>query len=354
MSDASPQTDFKEPREIIPLPTPVLEMMASREHRLLHAVWHGTRNLWVRLKEEQRIAIKDLGWAPPRASTTASAPIISNGSGEDFLFMHRQMIIMVNETAKKAGAQPIEAWTVIPMPDSYTNVDGFAIPPAWIDPDDQLTNRRIAALKTDEYYWSRMRWWDREFKNPQYLRQLRLGELGSLLEYTIHNDMHMRWASAPRDPSTGAVVPAGRPQWEISTKWDNPLYDFLGEFYSSHVNPVFWRLHGWIDARINDWYDAHQASHPGEIEKMTLDGTPWFKKGKWVMTNDPWAGAKQHNGHHQHGMNMPAMPMNQDVGKMEKVNAILFPPPPPDGSKTADFASESLLVNQTSRKLTWF
>lgn len=359
MIDRSPQNDFEEPRDVIPLPPAVLEMMASREHRLLHSIWHGTRNLWLSLEDGQRASITELGWAPPRASAKASGPIINNGSGEDFLFMHRQMIIMVNETAKAAGAQPIKGWINIPPPSSETNDDGFQIPPVWIDDSDPLSNRRIAALKTDVYYWSRMRWWDREYKNPQFLRQLKLGELGSLLEYTIHNDMHMRWSSVPRDPETGEPVPSGRADWDVSAKWDNPVYDFLGEFYSSHVNPVFWRLHGWIDDRVNDWYAAHQEGHPGEIVSANVDEVPWFEKGRWVMTSDPWAGAKDghHNGHHHHEMNMPARaPKMQNVEIMEKVSSILFPPPAAaSGMKLAATVSERVAADRTSRMhLTWF
>lgn len=356
MSSEPAQDGFKEPREVIPLPPAVLQMVASREHRLLHAIWHGARNGWLGLNDDQRRQITELGWAPPRPSTTASGPIINNGSGEDFLFMHRQMIIMVNETATKAKADPIRGWVEIPAPVLDTNFDGFQVPPTWDGPSPR-TNRRIAALKTDTYFWSRMRWWDREFKNPQYLRQLRLDELGSLLEYTVHNDMHMRWASIPRDPVTGETVPAGRDPSDISTKWDNPIYDFLGEFYSSHVNPVFWRLHGWIDDRINDWYAAHQEAHPGEIITVNLDGVPWFKQGKWVATSDPWAGAKgSHHGGHHHEMKMPMAPMNQNVEIMEKVNAILFPPPKPPApaSKIATAGIDSVPVEQISENPTWF
>jgi len=349
-------TDFIEPREVIPLPGPVLEMLASRRHRLLHAVWHGTRGSWLGLDENQRASITALGWAPPRASAQASGPIINNGAGEDFLFMHRQMIMMVNETAQQAGAEPIKGWVNIPPPNSQTgNQDGFAVPPTWVDPADKSgTNRRIAALKTDEYFWSRMRWWDREFKNPQYLRNLKLGELGALLEYSVHNDMHMRWASAPRDPETGEVVPGGRLPWDVSTKWDNPIYDFLGEFYSSHVNPVFWRLHGWIDDRIADWYAAHEEVHAGEIEPATIDGVSWFKQGKWVVAADPWAGAKSesHGGHHGGHHGMSADPAQQDIEKMEKVNAILFPKP--SQTLRAAAMSAEMQADQASSKQTWF
>jgi len=56
----------------------------------------------------------------------------------------------------------------------------------------------------------------------------------------------------------------------ISTKWDAPAYDYLGDTYSSHVNPIFWKLHGWIDNRIEDWKNEHGIT--GEIQ--------W--KGTWV------------------------------------------------------------------------
>jgi len=53
------------------------------------------------------------------------------------------------------------------------------------------------------------------------------------------------------DPASGA--PGARPTFDFSEKWSSPKYDYLGEFYSSHVNPIFWRLHGWVDDRIDDW-----------------------------------------------------------------------------------------------------
>ncbi|CAN5268436.1 hypothetical protein BH10PLA2_BH10PLA2_11690 [soil metagenome] len=303
--------NFLEPRLVIPLPPPVLAMLASKEHRLHHAVWHGTRNAWLTLSDEKKEQIRQLGWQPGgkevRPAVAAGSPLVRNGSGEDFLFMHRQMILAVNSMAKMAGNEPIPAWSTLPAPGSLVvepnfdnpnpvlpppgNPDGYAVPSGWIDPNDEVTNRRIHRLKSDGHYWSRMRWWEREFKNPQYLSQLTLGELGSLLEFSVHNDMHMRWTSMPRDPRDGSTLVAGRLAEDIRDLWDNPLYDFLGEFYSSHVNPVFWRLHGWIDNRINDWFDAHEAVHPGEISRSNLDGVPWFAKGKWVHTDAPWAGS---------------------------------------------------------------
>jgi hypothetical protein len=246
------------------------------------------------------------------------------------------------------GEKPIKGWQVVPPPGPMVvepdfgvpnpvlpppgNPDGFTVPPMWFSASE-ATNRRIAHLKTDNHYWSRIRWWDREFKNPQYLSTLTLGELGALLEWSIHNDLHMRFASVPRHPQTGELIPNGRPDNDIRELWDDPSYDHLGEFYSSHVHPVFWRLHGWVDDRIEDWLEAHEATHPGQVERAQVHGVSWFKKGRWVHTDEPWASGTGH-----------------DVGTMEKVVAVLFGPPPTEDAEVLDLDVTAAPV----RRLTWF
>jgi hypothetical protein len=330
---------FVEPRVAIPLPDPVRDMLATRHHRLHHFVWHGTRNGWTTFSDKQKKDISARNWAPARPAQDAGSPIINNGSGEDFLFMHRQMILMVQDIARSTGAKPIPAWKTIPPPSalledpdfgatpptlpSVGNPRGDAVPAAWINPDDMMTTHRLQALKSDTYYWSRMKWWDRQFKDPQYLAQLSLGQLGSLLEWTVHNDMHMRWASTPRDPDTNEITLNGRDSTDIRAKWDNPKYDFLGEQYSSHVNPVFWRLHGWVDARIDDWFAVHELLHKGQIVQANVDGVPWFKTGNWVSVADPWVGpAGMHGGHVGHH------PGPDPIKTMEEIVQIMYGPPP--------------------------
>jgi hypothetical protein len=158
---------------------------------------------------------------------------------------------------------------------------------------------RIKFFKSPWFFSSVMAQLEKQFKNPRYLSALSLGALGNLLEFTIHNQMHMRWSSVSRDPRTGA--PTIRGDFDFDTKWDDPKYDYLGEFYSSHVNPVFWRLHGWVDDRIEDWFNAHQAAQPGEIERYEYQGIPWFKPGKWVQVDKPfyWPEAHHHDGSDQ-------------------------------------------------------
>ena len=313
--------DFLEARHVIPLPDATRDMLASAGHRLQHAVWHTVRGAWLGLRPAQQRDIHALKWAPgapkqiegARPAVDGSGPILTNGSGEDFLFMHRQMIRMV---ADSAGKDAPRAWRSIPAPGPLAaepppgspnpqfkpvgNPDGFTVPPAWIDPEDPAGNRRISALKGDEYFFARMASWERDFKNPAHLSSLSLGALGALLEFTVHNAMHMRWSSVARDPETGEPVPAARPDHETDGKWLRPEYDFLGEFFSSHVHPVFWSLHGWVDARIDDWAAAHKSAHADELMEQDHGGVKWFAPGKWVAHADPWSGPadQTHHGHH--------------------------------------------------------
>ncbi len=319
--------EFPEPREVIPLPEPVIRMLAGEKHRLHHLLWHSLRQFWLSsdISDDTRQQIRDLNWEPPRLGVESGRIAVNNGSGIDFLYMHREMISHVRHTMHHAGLDPIRPWPSPPQPGPLRgepdfmqaiislptpgNPDGFVVPPAWHWPGVANLERRIHALKSDEYYWSRMQWWDREFKNPERLGRLTLGQLGALLEFSIHNDMHMRWAAVPR-LADGTKVPLGRGIGDIDSRWADPSNDYLGDFYSSHVNPVFWRLHGWVDDRIQDWFDAHEAAHPGEIQRVEVRGLPWFQSETWVEHNQPWAKPQE----------------GFDVDTMKQVVRLLFPP----------------------------
>ncbi|URJ43645.1 hypothetical protein MF628_003278 [Paenibacillus polymyxa] len=342
--------EFLEPSHVIPLPENVLSMLSTRMHRLHHSVWHSVRDRWTRLDETKKNEIRKRGWQPgeiddERPSITPyEDPIVLNGSGEDFLFMHRKMIMHVNSMM----TEPIKGWSVIPAPGPYLiepkfdngnisvfppgNPDGFTVPPLWITGNEEF-DRRNAQLKSDGHYWSRMKWWDRNFKNFQYLATLTLYELGSLIEWSVHNDMHIRWASVPRDKGL-VPISTGRDERDIDAlKWDRTSYDFLGDTYSAHVNPVFWRLHGWVDDRINDWFEAHETVHRGQIEKIQIDGVPWFKSDKWVFNDRPWDGPI-----HSHSD-------DHSIAKMEEVNEIIY------GVKPQSFELDQ---HRSVPPLTWF
>lgn len=326
-----------EPRDVIPLSPHLIMMLASREHRLHHAVWHSVRNMWPFLSEAKRNAIRKLDWQPgesghERPAALNRVPFTQNGSGEDFFFMHRKMIAMVRDHLNAMGEALIESWRKIPPPGPVSvepdygqkpvrlpppgNPDGFSVMPNWAEPGIEDDARRQGALKSDQHYWSNMFPASQRFQDPDYLATLSLGALGGLIEWTIHNDMHMRWTSEPRDPLTGEAIPNGREALDVDKKWDLPIYDSLSEPYSSLVNPVFWRLHGWIDDRIDDWFAAHESVHPGEVVRRTYDGVEWFEKGKWVLLDEPWEAPKGT----VHG--------KLDIKTMEQVNEIVWGPEP--------------------------
>jgi hypothetical protein len=332
--------DFPEPKEIngVKIIPNALSMLASKLHRLKHTVWHTIRRrrIWYILNEESKTKIRQLGWGLDRPPFDENNQLnLSNGAGEDFLFMHRKMIAMVQDEYKSQGVPYIESWKSIPPSfegeefpkpeDKYIDTHQFfyseqedpqnpgkkiyrlnisesgnMVPPPYVVPspskeDDLRFLRFIKFVKSPEYFRNVMMSLERLFKNNTFLATISLGALGNLLEFEIHNQMHMRWSSIPLDPESGE--PSDRDPFDTDSKWDNPEYDYLGDFYSSHVNPLFWRLHGWVDDRIEDWYKAHEAIHAGEIERFEYQGIKWFKPGKWVMVSKPFYWP-EHNHHH--------------------------------------------------------
>ena len=343
------QRDFVEPRdihEIAMLPS-ALEMLASKSHRLIHAVWHTLRGLidlpdpnlgkfvyvWYILDEESKNKIRELGWylerppfTKPNRPTERGSLNLGNGAGEDFLYMHRKMITMIRMEYESNGIPYIQSWKTssLPLPDTaqfvYSEKDdptntakkifqfnalesGNMVPLPPFDPKDERNNI-IDFAKSSEFFYNVMRSIARIFSNTTVLGTLSLGALGNLIEFTIHNWMHNRWANdngaTLQDPKSGDLKQ--RDTFDFDPMWDDPKYDYLGEFYSSHVNPLFWRLHGWVDDRIEDWFNAHESIQPGEIERRDYNGVSWFKPGKWVQVEKPfyWPEDMHHHFHDLH------------------------------------------------------
>lgn len=238
--------------------------MAQRSQRQHHWYFHEIRNNWNWYDPNIQDQLERIGWKPPHpalkkdsSNPNGFSPIYDNYSGEDFLFMHREMIKNVNETLKQIqdpNYQKIEGWLHLPPPG---DLDYPVSPP-------------LEGVKSNESFTNYFLPLERRFTDPNYLARVDLSRLGAEIEFSIHNSIHMRWATVP---DMGIRADEGddplHPEL-ISTTWDDPAYDYLGDTYSSHVNPIFWKLHGWIDDRINDWKKANGIA--GEIQ--------W--KGTWV------------------------------------------------------------------------
>lgn len=218
--------------------------------RFHHYLWHSARNGWLRFDETERTAYRRLGYEPPRPAVSEDGQVLlDNNSGEDFLFMHRRMIEQVNKRLSRL-ADPqyprVKGWKQIPPPDD----PDYPVPPPFPDGSD-------AEIKSDAAYHNWFVPRERRFKDPDFLRSVSLGELGARIEFSVHNRMHGRWSEPVEDtrPDADPRDPAA-----IDPRWDDVSYDWLGDFYSSHVHSTFWKLHGWVDDRIDDWAEANSVS----------------------------------------------------------------------------------------------
>ena len=252
------------------LPQAVINMNASRERRMHHYLWHQVRNMWLFWDETTKQKLRDLGWEPPRPArrptpTGGRETILDNNSGEDFLYMHRQMISSTNSKLAEI-ADPnyprIIGWPNMPLPEDQD----YPVPSAW-DTGDADFNSFLINVKSDEFFTNTMQVWENDLTSDQNIRNMSLGELGARIEFTIHNMMHMRWCK--EFPTFRPDVDPTNPD-TIDPQWDNPSYNWLGDTYSSHVHSTFWKLHGWCDDRIDQWMNANGVQ--GDV----------LWQGKWV------------------------------------------------------------------------
>jgi hypothetical protein len=294
---------FPEARVRTALSASLVEWLITPEHRLFHQLWHAARDKWHKLAKDKHQALRGLGWQPgprERERDARGRHKDRNGSGEDFLFMHRHML------GAARAIQDLPSWTRFPLPQPelerdrqgfaryFDNQDGNALPPTWLASDDDEYTQWVRDIKSAETFHGNFEVWESRYSDPQYLSKLTLGQFGSELELGLHDWLHMRWASVPRDPVNGMPVPMARTPDDFAGRWYGAENDFLGDPFSSHVNPVFWRFHGWIDDRIEDWFRAHERFHPGEVVRVQVNGVPWFAAGRWVQVADPWLGPDTH------------------------------------------------------------
>ena len=208
----------------------ITQIFATRAHRLQHSLWHAMRSDLTAAERRQAVKTYGAAWGkfhklcpPPQNNAEADA---YNPAGEDFFYMHHQMMLMFFSGQLAAHQKCTTPWTTVP------------------DPRDWPVPGTIVNSKTDEAY-QQLQTWDRQIQNRQWLREVSLSQLGWALEFTIHNNLHMRYAEdrpAPRYRSTnvgdGAVIPLDA-RFPRSWKYDELGYNWLADPYASATNPVF-------------------------------------------------------------------------------------------------------------------
>ncbi|MDH1550798.1 MULTISPECIES: twin-arginine translocation signal domain-containing protein [Pseudomonas] len=323
---------FPEARERTPLSPALLAWLIAPEHRLFHQLWHASRDKWHNLDMDKQAALRGLGWQPgprDRERDARGRHKDRNGSGEDFFFMHRHMLRAARVI------QDLPSWARFPLPQPelerdrvgfasyFDNHDGTALPPTWLAADDAAYTQWVRDIKTPDTFHGNFQVWESRYTDPHYLSTLTLAQFGSEMELGLHDWLHMRWASVPRDPSSGLPVPFARQPEDFAARWFEAENDFLGDPFSSHVNPVFWHFHGWIDDRIEDWFRAHERVHPGQVRRAEVNGVPWFAPGRWVEVSDPWLGPDTHGCSTVPGLR-PGRSVEMDPETMKLALRIIF------------------------------
>jgi hypothetical protein len=306
--------------------TPELQAWGNAaENRLYHQLWHASRDRWHELPEARRNALRGLGWQPGPLDNERHARgrhMDRNGSGVDFFFMHRHMLTV----ARTMDAPP--PWRHFPLPQPsveqdragfvryHENVDGCSVPAIWLSPADETFTEGVHILKSSEAFYGNFQMWDSRYRDTDFLARMTLGQFGSEMELGLHDWLHIRWASIPRDPLDGRAIPAGRKPVDFSERWFSAEYDCLVDPMASHLNPLFWSFHGWIDDRLEDWFDAHQRVHPGQVVRRRLNGVEWFEPGPWVEVDEPWMGPLTHGCFAQPG-DKTIKPLGADIEIMK-------------------------------------
>src|SRR4051812_30218020 len=244
----------------------VVAAMADRSMRMAHLLWHLTREFWERLDKTDQQAFQNQypEWVPPdRPKDAIGMVTLDENSGRDFLYMHREMIKMVNGILASVNEPPIAGWSDPPdaADPTYRVVTDHRLPPgAYRSKDDQVWTAMVAEAKA--------------LLQPINLTTLSIGKLGAHLEYGIHAAMHERFGEFG---SFGKLRDGQDSfQTQVPTQWDDPLYETLLDAYSAHVHPWFWKIHGWIDDQIRAWETAN---------------------GKSVEWGEPWLGPMAHHDH---------------------------------------------------------
>lgn len=219
--------------------------MTEPQIRLGHLLWHASRDWWLRASEARRKEfVTRLHWSPPRpALDERGMPRIGIGAGIDFLGVHRAMLEHAEHILSHSGQPPVIQWPSLPAADdrSYPVPGGVNFPSLSYPSKDDTTWR--AFLEQAECLIAH-----------ENLRHISLDELGTRLEYGIHNALHERFGGLS---SAGTLRLTNRLMLgSIQDQFNDPCYDSLLDPYAAHVHPWFWRIHRWVDNCITLWEKA--------------------------------------------------------------------------------------------------
>lgn len=230
----------------------VVNMLSSKEHRDWHYYWHSIRReLSFDLNNlppsiERLEGLVQLGWIELSETKNSYSKadftdFIKNHSaggklaGEDFLYMHRQMIKMLQVEQGAKGKSCIAPWHKIP---------NSLLDEEWPVPRAVYFSEQKKNIQYEQMELEAILFLAQNLQDESYLKTVSLNRLGIDIEDRIHGKLHILYAS----PFSQC----------INSMEDNSIEcSDLSHDRSSHVNKYFWKLHGFIDQLIGDWLKAN-------------------------------------------------------------------------------------------------
>jgi len=208
-------------------------MLGSKAHSEWHAKWHKVRSQADNIPEVLFEKIKADGLVPSDARRNEFlAQYKQNGTlaGENFFYMHRMMIKMVQVELSANGMPCIEPWRTLPA-----TIDDRHWP---VPRQYDTTSERQRDEKTLRSLKGKMI----KYQDSKFLRKLSLNKLGLMLELELHQNLH---------------------EFYRSTLFNSPealaqgYKDDLLPVETSPANKYFWKIHGLVDEILGNWLVAN-------------------------------------------------------------------------------------------------
>ena len=179
-------------------------------------------------------------------------------AGEDFLYMHRVMIKMMQLELSYYGKACVVGWKEIPK-----RTDD----PSWPVPAKENGVPEAEQRARDQRALDLMQTMVATLRNPEQLKKMSLNDLGQCINSSIHGGMHSTFL--------GARKCQGESDTDTAVSCDD-----LFPPWSSPVNKHFWKLHGLVDDLIGDWLRAHGKTSIAEDCQGRADCQEW--RGKFT------------------------------------------------------------------------
>ncbi len=207
-------------------------MLGSKDHSDWHARWHRLRAPDLQIQFTNFAKFQEDG-AIPREMTIndfiANYRLGGKLAGEDFFYMHRLMIKMVQFELASHGMGCVAPWQNVPS----------ALDPVWPVPKAMEPGADVSSFEQTVAQLQRQ---IESFKKPENLKKVSLNRLGEMIEPGWHKTLHFFYQTAERCSKEASA---------------QGYCDQLGPVETSPVNKYFWKIHGLVDEVLGAWLRAN-------------------------------------------------------------------------------------------------